>query len=254
MKNRLREYLKISNKKIFVGFIPLNFKNEDFMIKSVLEMEKNGVDIIEIGFGGENPYMDGKVIKEAYLDGAKDKIKLDNLFNTVKKLRIYTEVPIVFMTYKNEIVKCDDKLFFKHLKDCGVDALIVPDYEYKELNEMARKEDLINIKVIKSKELHHIKEHIDGFIYCISHKGKTGRGDIDFDKLFYDLNNTNKKLNNKILVGFGMGEIENIKRVKNKFEGVIIGSNIVEMLKEYGYESKEFKEYILKCRLELDFS
>ncbi|MGL5821269.1 MAG: tryptophan synthase subunit alpha [Sarcina sp.] len=254
MENRLRDYLKNATKKIFVGFIPLNFKSEDFMINSILEMQKNGIDIIEIGFGGENPYMDGKIIREAYLQGEKSNVQLENLFSVVKKLRLYTEIPIVFMTYKNEILKWENKCIYKRLKDCGIDALLVPDYEYEKLKENAMQADLINIKIVKSQELHSINNSIDGFIYCISNRGKTGRGFINFDKLFYDLNNTNNNLKNKILVGFGMGDIENIKKVKEKFEGVIIGSSIVEILERYGYDSKEFKDYILKCRFELDIS
>ena len=57
--------LKKRNKKAFIAFITAGYPNLAITAKLVLEFEKKGVDIIELGVPFSDPLADGLVIQEA---------------------------------------------------------------------------------------------------------------------------------------------------------------------------------------------
>ncbi|MGL5616169.1 MAG: tryptophan synthase subunit alpha [Sarcina sp.] len=220
--------LEIEKKKALVTFIPLAYPNKEKMIEYVLEMEEKNVDFVEIGYGGENPYMDGEVIKKAYEKINRENIKLDNIFEVVKSIREKTEIPLILMTYKKEIEN-KEKNYFKKLKDSGIDGILVPDIQYYKLKKMVGN-NLVVIKVLKANDFNKsalLKLNDESFIYCISRDGKTGEGKINFDFLEKNIKKIRSYYKGKIFIGFGMGDKKNREIVKKFSDGIIIGTEIL---------------------------
>ena len=68
--NRIDEVfnkLKQENKKALIPFISNGDPSLDETVETVLELEKNGANIIELGIPFSDPLADGPVIQESYI-------------------------------------------------------------------------------------------------------------------------------------------------------------------------------------------
>lgn len=239
--------LERKNKKAFVGFLPLGFPSKKYMIEAFFQMEQAGVDIIEIGFAGENPYMDGEVIVNAYNNTKKIGITFDDIYEIIEKIRQRSEIPIIVMCYK-EIFENINHKELKALKAVGIDGFLVADMEYKLLKNKIKEFDLSAIPIsfnndYDEKILDVINKEV--FLYCISREGVTGNGKINRKSIIEKFKFIRKNFEGKCFLGFGMGDIDNIKNAIDICDGVIIGSEIVKNLNEKTIKSGEFYNKIL---------
>ncbi|MGL4761182.1 MAG: tryptophan synthase subunit alpha [Sarcina sp.] len=235
--NRLEKKIKeleVKKERAFVGFIPLMYPTKELMIKAFLSLEKAGVDIIEIGFS-ENPYMDGEVIKAAYKEVNSNGVTCISIFEAVCEIRKVSELPIVFMSYKKDI----EKLFCEDLKDklieSGIDAMLIPDMDdaLKEKIEFDEKLLALDIELVENE---FESKNIKGFKYCISNKGVTGNKVLDKDFIITNAKKFSKN-KNRVFIGFGMGDLINIKNLREYFGGVIIGTEIVKGMSRHSIET-----------------
>lgn len=85
------------NGKSFIGFLtagdPSLEKTEEF----VMEMVKAGADLIEIGIPFSDPIAEGEVIQRANVRALSNGTTMDKVFETVKRIRQKTQVPLVFL-------------------------------------------------------------------------------------------------------------------------------------------------------------
>jgi hypothetical protein len=68
--------------------------------------------------------------------GAGSWTTTDKIFDTVRRIRSKTDVPLAFMTYINPIFAYNADKFMKNCRDAGIDAIIVPDLPFEEKNEI----------------------------------------------------------------------------------------------------------------------
>ena len=65
MNNYLDKVFDTPNKKAFIAFLTAGDPDADSTVKFILEMEKAGADLIEIGIPFSDPTAEGVVIQEA---------------------------------------------------------------------------------------------------------------------------------------------------------------------------------------------
>ena len=75
--NRKFIELKQKNKKAFIAFITAGYPDLATTARLVLELEKKGVDIIELGVPFSDPLADGPVIQEASIYSLKKKTNIN---------------------------------------------------------------------------------------------------------------------------------------------------------------------------------
>ncbi|MCR4934340.1 MAG: tryptophan synthase subunit alpha, partial [Lachnospiraceae bacterium] len=131
--SRISEAFK--NGKAFIPFITLGDPDLDTTEKIILEMAKNGADIIELGIPFSDPTAEGPVIQEANLRALKGGINTDKVFEFTKKIRSLVNVSLVYMTYANVIFSYGSEKFISKCKEVGIDAIIVPDVPFEEREE-----------------------------------------------------------------------------------------------------------------------
>src|SRR5947209_6220609 len=98
----------------------------------VLRMAEAGADIIELGVPFSDPIADGPVIQQAADRALRSGTSMKKILNTVRLLRLKTQVPIVLMTYYNSILKYGEAAFCCDATAAGVDGIIVPDLPSEE--------------------------------------------------------------------------------------------------------------------------
>jgi len=231
--------LKSKKKKALIAFITAGYPNLSITEKLVMEFEKAGVDIVELGVSFTDPMADGPVIQYASQEALKNNIRLVDIINLVKKLRQKVNIPILLMTYYNPVFSFGEGRFIKSALASGVDGVIIPDLppdEGRVFILKANKYGLHNICFISpttsSKRMRFILRSARGFIYYVSLTGVTGiRRSLPKD-LQENIAKIKRHTPVPVCVGFGISNRAQVKELGSYADGVIIGSAIVAKIKE----------------------
>ena len=103
------------NKKAFIGFVTAGDPDLETSRQILLEMAKNGCDLIEVGIPFSDPIAEGPVIQGANLRVLQDGVTTDQIFGLVRDLRRDVTIPLVFMTYANVVFSYGAERFFSCL-------------------------------------------------------------------------------------------------------------------------------------------
>ncbi len=261
-ENRIDKKLKEcseNNRKALITFITSGDNGYETTEKAVLEMVKNGADLIELGVPFSDPIAEGPVIQSASERSLKSGTTLVGIFDMVRRLREKTDMPLLLMMYLNTIYRFGTERFFGLCQECGIDGVIVPDMPYEEKDEIqsyADKYGIHNISLVtpaSENRIQMIAEEATGFLYCVSTNGVTGvrnEYSTDFDAFFKPIKKYAKV---PCAVGFGISGPESAKKMSRYCDGVIVGSAIVRIVEQYGTNSPEkIGEFVKQLRNGLD--
>ncbi|MBM3243265.1 MAG: tryptophan synthase subunit alpha [Candidatus Omnitrophica bacterium] len=231
--------LKGRKKGAFIAFIAAGYPNLKVTEKLIIEFEKNGVDIVELGVPFSDPMADGPVISQAYFEALKNNTSLKDIVNLVGRLRRRVDIPILLMTYYNPVFALGEDKFIAQASKNGVDGVIIPDLPPDENKHFMFKAERVGLRPIcfispttSFKRMKTILKLARGFIYYVSLTGVTGAR----KSLPVDLRGNVKRIkrNTKVpvCVGFGLSEARQIRQVTGFADGFIVGSAIVSKIKE----------------------
>lgn len=226
--------------KLFCAFLTLGFPDLKSTERLILEFEKSGVDIIELGFPFSDPMADGPTIQFSSDYALRRGVQMRDAFQIVKKVRSQgCKIPILFFSYLNPIFSHGYKWFAKEAAAAGFDGLIVPDSppeEERELSEACHQKGLARVFLIapttQKKRAASIARRCEGFIYYVSLRGVTGaRRQVPKD-LRKNLDSIKRVAHKPVLIGFGVSSPEQSKQLGSLAQGVIVGSAVVEKLRQ----------------------
>ena len=237
----------INGKKAFIPFVTAGDPSLDVTEKILKELVKAGSSIIEVGIPFSDPIAEGDTIMEADIRALKSGTNIDGIFKMIELFRIeYPDFPLVFMTYINPVFSYGYDKILKRMQDLKIVGIIIPDMPFEEKNELqvvAKKYDIAVISLIAPTSKQRIKmiaSEAEGFLYLVSSLGVTGVRDkinTDIDGMALEIK---KYTDIPVCVGFGIKNQESAKKMTNVADGAIIGSAIVNIVKEYGNESPKY--------------
>ncbi len=243
--SRIKEAFE--NKKAFIGFLtagdPSLEKTEEFIV----EMERAGAALIEIGIPFSDPIAEGPVIQDANVRALSvpGGCTTDMIFEMVARVRKRVSVPLVFLTYLNPVFKYGYDAFCKKCSETGIDGLIIPDMPFEERPELtpiaqAHGVDLISLIAPTSDDrIQMIAKEAKGYIYVVSSMGVTGmRSEITTD-LAGIIKSIRSVTEVPVAIGFGINTPEQAREYSQIADGVIVGSAIVKIIGQYGENAKE---------------
>ena len=240
MNNKLNKVFDTPNKKAFIAFLTAGDPNADCTVEYILEMERAGADLIEIGIPFSDPTAEGVVIQDANIRSLKNGMTTDGAFDIVRRVREKSQIPLAFMTYANPVFHYGYERFFDKCKELGVDAIIIPDLPFEEKMEMekpANERDVALISMIaptSESRIREIASEAKGFIYVVSSMGVTGvRSEIKTD-LGAIVESIRKVTDVPCAIGFGISTPEQAKAMAAVSDGAIVGSAIVKIIAQYG--------------------
>ena len=242
--NRIESAFK--NKKAFIPFITAGYPNinktEDFIYKMV----SAGADLIEIGIPFSDPVAEGPVIQESSQKALAAGTNLDKIFDLVKKVRKTVNIPLVFMTYVNPVFRYGYDNFFKQCSVIGIDGIIIPDLPFEEKNEISEYAKKYDIKIVSliaptsQQRIEDIAKEAEGFLYVVSSMGVTGvRTEIKTD-LKSIVDSVKKVTSVPTAIGFGIHSPEQANKMSKISDGVIVGSAIIKIIKQYGTDADNY--------------
>lgn len=241
----------LENKKAFIGFLTAGDPSLDKTKEYILEMERAGADIIEVGIPFSDPIAEGPVIQAANVRALAAGCTLPKIFDMIKEVRKETKVPIVFLTYANPVFHYGYDAFCKKCKEIEVDGFIIPDIPYEERGELegfAKQYDLDFITLIaptSKSRIEKLAKNTSGYIYLVSSMGVTGMRDEVKTDIKGLVSEIRKYTDTPIAVGFGIHTREQVKEYQEEADGVIVGSAIVKLIEEHKDQAGEaIYEYI----------
>ena len=251
--NRINQKI-LEHKKLLSIYFTAGYPNLNDTVAIIQDLEKNGVDMIEIGLPFSDPLADGPTIQQSSTIALKNGMNTEFLFDQLKDIRKTVSIPLIIMGYFNPMLQYGVEAFCKKCHEIGIDGIIMPDlpldvYE-AEYKATFKKYGLINIFLItpqtSEERIRQIDNASDGFIYMVSSASvtgsKSGFGDTQ-TKYFERIANMNLK--NPQIVGFGIKDAETFQAATKNAHGAIIGSAFIKHLGEFGIETTaEFTQKI----------
>lgn len=229
--------LKKKGLKAFIPFVTSGDPSLEDTYKLVLEFEKQGADIVELGIPFSDPIADGPVIQASSQRALEKGINLNKILHLVKNLRKKTDIPIVFLSYYNPIFHYGVRKFVEDATQSGVDGIIIADLppeEAKEIRIFSLKEGLDTIFLAaptsSTERLHKVVGASTGFIYCVSIAGVTGIRNSLAQSLKKRVEDIGRITDKPIAVGFGVSNAKTAEWVASFADGVIVGSAIVKVV------------------------
>jgi len=253
--NRIQQKLTEGRKLLSIYFTAGYPKLED-TVSILQELEKNGVDMVEIGLPFSDPLADGPTIQASSSHALQNGMTTKVLFEQLKDIRKTVSIPVLLMGYFNPVLQYGVEAFCNKCSEIGIDGLIIPDLPLAEYNthykSIFEKYKLINIFLItpqtSEERIREIDNASKGFIYMVSSAGVTGsQKGFGQDQQEYFKKIDSLSLTNPQIVGFGINNSETFKQATQKTNGAIIGSAFIKMLSEKGIEG--IQDFIKSIRL-----
>ncbi|MDG1714244.1 tryptophan synthase subunit alpha [Lacinutrix sp.] len=253
--NRINQKLK-EDKKLLSIYFSAGYPNLNDTVSIIENLEKNGVDMIEIGLPFSDPLADGPTIQASSTEALKNGMTTEVLFNQLKDIRKTVTIPLIIMGYFNPMLQYGVEAFCEKCQQTGIDGLIIPDLPVDVYNERYKatfeKYGLINVFLITPQtsieRINFIDSISNGFIYMVSSASVTGSSSgFGDEQTNYFKRIKNMKLKNPQIVGFGINSNETFNQATLSAKGAIIGSAFIKHLSKKGVNTiHEFVSGILR--------
>jgi tryptophan synthase alpha chain len=235
--SRIASVFARANHTALIPYITVGYPTIETTLKAVPLFASLGCDIIELGIPFSDPLADGVTIQRASYEALRQGVTPKICFEVAEKLRRQAEIPLVFMTYYNPVLRFGLEKFCSMCAEVGIDGLIVPDLPPEEGNDLEQSTkrhglDLVYLLSPASTEerIKLVTGRSSGFIYLVSLTGVTGARNSLPEELESFVGTVRKRTEKPLCVGFGVSTPEQAKRVAKVADGVIVGSRIIQLL------------------------
>ncbi len=235
--NNLRE----RREKGFIAYYSAGDPNLAATKPLALELEKAGVDILELGLPFSDPLADGIVNQLAAQRALEAGATVLGVLDSIRAIRAESQIPIVLYTYMNPLYSVGFRRFHQMAEEAGVDGLLILDLPPEEdglSEELAVETNLRHIRLIAPttppERMASITANAGGFIYYVSQEGVTGERASLAASLPAKVAEIRKTTELPISVGFGISTPEHARKVSEIADAVVVGSAIVKKIAEFG--------------------
>jgi tryptophan synthase alpha chain len=209
----------------------------------VLELERAGADIIELGVPFSDPIADGPVIQKAAERALRGGTSLRRILQSIVTVRKQTQVPLVLMTYYNAIHALGEAAFCRDAAHAGVDGIIIPDMPPEEAFAIQLAADRHGLQIIyllaptsTPLRLTLVARRCRGFLYYVSLTGTTGAKLTDLEDVRRNVAKIRHATSTPVAVGFGIATPDDAAKVAALADGVVVGSAIVKQIGEHQHD------------------
>jgi len=233
--------LKSEGRPAMIAYITGGDPTLDSSAKIAIEMEKAGVDLLELGIPFSDPLADGLTIQMAAGRALAAGASVPGILDLVREIRKSSQIPIVLFAYLNPVYIYGFEKFQKDATAAGADGLLLldlPPQEAARNSELASDHGLKTIRLIAPttppERLMEITDAAEGFIYYVSREGVTGEQSSLSTDIAERVAAIRALTKVPVAVGFGISNPEQAATVAGLADGVVVGSAIVRQIAEIG--------------------
>jgi tryptophan synthase alpha chain len=249
---RLKALFKNKSGKILNVYCTAGFPHLDSTLGVMRSLQEYGTDIIELGIPYSDPLADGPVIQQSSNTALKNGMTIKTLFSQLKDFRKEIHIPVLLMGYMNPVLQYGFEKFCADAAGAGVDGLILPDlpeYEFETIyGDIIKKYGLDFIFLVTpettEKRVRKLDALSSGFLYAVSSSSTTGGQKKEGHLKNYLQKLGELKLENPVLVGFGISDKSSFEEACRYARGAIIGSAYIKVLDREGDVNAATKSFL----------
>jgi tryptophan synthase alpha chain len=226
--------------KALIGYLPAGFPDVDTAIDAIKAMIDNGVDVVEVGLPYSDPVMDGPTIQRATEAALARGFRTRDGLHTVEEVA-KLGVPILVMTYWNQVERYGVDRFARDLASAGGAGLITPDLIPEEAEPWITASDEHGLDRVflvapssSTERITMTAARSRGFLYATSVMGVTGARDHTSSAAPALVKRVRAVSDIPVGVGLGVSNGAQAAEVAEFADGVIVGSALVRCLLEDG--------------------
>lgn len=230
---------KKEQRAALVTYVTAGFPTPQETPDVLLAMEAGGADVIELGMPFTDPIADGPTIQKANTIALKHGVNTPQVLQMVRDARAKgLRAPVMLMGYYNPLLSYGEEKMLQDAKEAGVNGFIIVDLPPEEavrFRNFCSTYGLSYIPLIapatSDARMRVLCKIADSFIYVVSRMGVTGATGSLNAALPELLNRVHKYSGNiPAAVGFGVSTRDHFLSVGKLSEGVVIGSQIINVL------------------------
>jgi tryptophan synthase alpha chain len=226
--------LRREGRKGFIPYITAGDPSLKATEQIILELERSGADVIELGVPFSDPMADGPVIQRASERALANHVSVSDCLEVVRRVRLQSEVPIVLFSYLNPLLSLGLDRLGAELRRAGVDGVLATDLVPEEADEFraamrAAGIDLIFLVAPTSTDerIRLVTEASSGFVYAVSRTGVTGVQQSLSEAAANLAQRVRRFTDMPVAVGFGVSTPEHVAEVWQHADAAVVGSRIV---------------------------
>jgi tryptophan synthase alpha chain len=217
-----------------IAYITAGDPSLDASEKIVRAAADAGADIIELGVPFSDPVADGPTIQRASERALRSGTTLAGVLDLVRRLRAYTDIPLVLFSYFNPILQMGLEKFADAAASAGTDGVLATDLTVEEASDYRRILHVRGLDAIflgaptsTDARLKHIADSTTGFLYLISRIGVTGEREALPEELPALVRRARGFTKLPIAVGFGISLPTHVTVLGGIADAAVVGSALM---------------------------
>jgi tryptophan synthase alpha chain len=207
---------------------------------TLLALQGNGADLIELGIPYSDPLADGPVIQAAAARALAAHTTPAAVLDLLASLRGQLTIPVILFTYSNPLLNRGMEAFCQQAAEAGAAGLVVPDLPLEEAEKLSsiaanRGLDLILLvaPTTPAERMARIHATSRGFTYLVSVTGVTGVRAALESRVEPLVRALKHQGGCPVAVGFGISSPTQARQVRSwGADGAIVGSALVKVMAE----------------------
>jgi tryptophan synthase alpha chain len=238
MINKLTQLFQTKTKNLLNVYCTAGFPKKESTAQVLLALQKSGADMIEVGMPYSDPIADGPVIQDSNMIAIANGMTIELLFKQLKAVKKDIHIPLILMGYLNPVMQYGIEKFCADAAAAGVAGLILPDMPMHEYEHIYKKYFTLNqlsliFLITPQTSVERIKKAdalSSGFLYAVSSNSITGSTLSTTGQNVYFAKLAAMKMQNPLMIGFGINSKETFANACKYAAGAIVGSAYIKAI------------------------
>lgn len=259
MPSNLRDAIRRANARGEAALIPFITAGDPSLEELPIILDAlvaGGADAIEIGIAFSDPIADGPIIQASSQRALNRGVTPRAILDILKTWKNPADVPYLLMTYINPVLRMGEDVFLKEAKQAGASGILITDTTPEEATDWCLQCKATGIETIflatPTSTDARIQRAIDattGFVYAVSRTGVTGAAEATAKIQDGLVENIRTMTDLPVALGFGIRTVEDVRAAAKQSDAVIVGSALVELLKNCSGDFSEVRAFIAELKL-----
>lgn len=234
------------DRKLLIAYYMPEFPVPGSTLPVLEALQKNGVDIIELGMPYSDPMGDGPVIQKAAQVAIGNGVHIAGILDMVKKARNGNgcekiTAPLLLMGYCSPLMAYGGDCFLHDASEVGVDGMLIPDLPPEEAECFLDRARGFGLSVVffispvtPPERIRMIDRLSTDFSYCFAVNATTGTGKLvdsgreaDIESYLHRVRENTEK---KIVVGFGIKDRQRVEKMWSMADGAVVGTALLQAI------------------------
>jgi tryptophan synthase alpha chain len=221
-----------------VAYLTAGFPRKEHFARDLARVAAHA-DVVEIGVPFTDPMADGMTVQRASHAALLQGVSLAWILATLTALEARPRAPLLLMSYLNPLLAFGLERLPRAARAAGVAAFIVPDLPFEECAELRAALAGAGVGLVQMvtpvtppERLAMLCREGQGFIYAVTMTGTTGKSVAVPDEVLAYLARVRALASIPVCAGFGIRNHEQVTRLRDCVDGVVVGSALVEVLEQ----------------------